>query len=86
MFALARLLLILFVVLTIVYVSLSLYSRSRCRARLEEEWDISKGAREAFIEDGMRDYDQSLRKKLIWGVYVVPTLLIVVIIYLTNFA
>lgn len=86
MFALLRLVVILFVVLTIVFFCLSLYSRSRCRDRLESEWDISKGARAAYIEEGLRNYDQSLRKRLILGVYVVPTLLICLIIYLTNFA
>ena len=86
MFALLRLALILFVVMTIAYFCLSLYSRARCRDRLEDEWDVTKGPREIFIDEGLRDYDQSLRKKLIWGVYVVPTLLIVLIIYLTNFA
>ncbi len=87
MLALARLLVIGFVVLTVIYISLSLYSRSVRRGKLEREWDeeIQTGDRAAFIEDGMRDYDGSLRKKLIWGVYIVPITLVVVIIYLTNF-
>jgi hypothetical protein len=87
MLALARLLVIGFVVLTVIYVSLSLYSRSVRRAKLEREWDeeIRTGDRDAFIEDGMRDYDGSLRKKLILGVYIVPVTLVIVIIYLTNF-
>jgi hypothetical protein len=57
------------------------------RAKLEREWDeeIRTGDREAFVEDGMRDYDGSLRKKLILGVYIVPVTLVIVIIYLTNF-
>lgn len=86
MLGMIRLFVILFVVLTIIYICLSLYSRSRCRSRLENEWDVNKGPQEAFVEEGMRDYDQSLRKKLILGVYVVPTCLIILIIYLTNFA
>ena len=83
----ARLFIIGFLVLTVVYVSLSLYSRSVRRGKLEREWDeeIQTGDREAFIEDGMRDYDGSLRKKLILGVYIVPITLMVIIIYLTNF-
>jgi hypothetical protein len=87
MLALARLLVIGFVVLTVIYVSLSLYSRSVRRGKLEREWDeeIQTGDREAFIEDGMRDYDGSLRKKLILGVYIVPITLVVIVIYLTNF-
>ncbi|WP_068109419.1 hypothetical protein [Tropicimonas marinistellae] len=87
MFALARLVLILFVVLTIVYVSLSLYSRAVRRDKLEAEWDEEgqSGDREAFVRDGLEDYDQSLRRKLILGVYVVPILLIGTIIYFTNY-
>lgn len=87
MAALARLLLILFVVLTVIYVSLSLYSRSERRDKLEREWDeeIGEGDREAFIREGLQEYDRSLRRKLILGVYVVPILLIGTIIYLTNF-
>ena len=51
MAALARLLLILFVVQTVSYVSLSLYSRAVRRDKLEAEWDeeIGEGDREAFV-------------------------------------
>ncbi|RYH09106.1 hypothetical protein [Tropicimonas sp. IMCC6043] len=87
MAALARLLLILFVVLSVIYVSLSLYSRAERRDKLEREWDeeIGEGDRDAFIREGLEEYDHSLRRKLILGVYVVPILLIGTIIYLTNF-
>lgn len=88
MFALARLMLISFVVLTIVYVCLSLYSRAVRRDKLEAEWDEEgmTGDRDAFIRQGLEDYDGSLRRKLILGVYVVPFSLMALIIYLTNFA
>ena len=84
----ARLLIILFVALTIVYVSLSLYSRSVRRAKLEAEWEeeAMQGDRDAFIKQGLAEYDGSLRRKLILGVYVVPLALIALIIYLVNFA
>ncbi|TNF58659.1 MAG: hypothetical protein EP307_11870 [Rhodobacteraceae bacterium] len=84
----ARLLIILFVALTIVYVSLSLYSRSVRRAKLEAEWEeeAMQGDRDAFIRQGLAEYDGSLRRKLILGVYVVPLALIALIIYLVNFA
>ena len=87
MLALARLLIIGFVVLTVIYVSLSLYSRRVRRGKLAREWDeeIRTGDRDAFIEDGLQDYDQSLRRKLILGVYIVPVTLVAIIIYLTNF-
>jgi Ca2+/Na+ antiporter len=87
MFALGRLLVIGFLVLSVVYICLSLYSRAVRRDKLEKEWDeeIQQGDRETFVEEGLRDYDGSLRRKLIWGVYIVPLTIISVIIYLTNF-
>ncbi len=87
MFALARLLVIGFLVLSVVYICLSLYSRAVRRDKLEKEWDeeIQQGDRETFVEAGLRDYDGSLRRKLILGVYIVPLTIISIIIYLTNF-
>ncbi|MBW4709472.1 hypothetical protein KX928_16900 [Roseobacter sp. YSTF-M11] len=88
MFALARLLLIGFVVLTVIYVSLSLYSRAVRRAKLEAEWDEAHGPgdRDTFVQTGLSEYDGSLRRKLILGVYIIPTIAMGLIIYFTNFA
>ena len=88
MLGLARLVIILLVALTIVYVCLSLYSRSVRRGKLEAQWaeEGRVGDRDAFIREGLEDYDGSLRRKLILGVYVVPLALIGLIIYLVNFA
>ncbi len=87
MIALARLIIVGFIVLTVIYLCLSWYSRSVRRRKLEEEWEETRqGDRERFVEEGLEDYDGSLRRKLIWGVYVVPTLLVALIIYLNNFA
>jgi Ca2+/Na+ antiporter len=87
MFALGRLLVVGFLVLSVVYICLSLYSRAVRRDKLEKEWDeeIQQGDRETFVEAGLREYDGSLRRKLILGVYIVPLTVISVIIYLTNF-
>ncbi|MGJ8603027.1 MAG: hypothetical protein ACSHXH_02800 [Marivita sp.] len=87
MFALGRLLVIGFLALSVVYICLSLYSRAVRRDKLEQEWDeeIREGDRDAFVKAGLRDYDGSLRRKLILGVYIVPLTLISVIIYFTNF-
>ena len=86
--ALVRLLFIAFVVLSIIYLSLSLYSRSRARARLEAEYDAGDFdiPREAYVRAGLVEYDGSLRRKLILGVYIVPMSLVCLIIYLVNFA
>lgn len=88
MLALARLLVIGFVVLTVIYISLSLYSRAARREKLEERWheDGIGGDKEAWVKAGLEEYDGSIRRKLILGVYIVPLTLMVVIIYLTNFA
>lgn len=76
-----------FVVLTVIYVCLSLYSRSVRRGKLEAEWDEEgmSGDKEAFVDQGLEEYDGSLRRKLILGVYVVPVLLVMVLIYFVNF-
>ena len=88
MFALARLLVIMFVVLSIIYLCLSLYSRAVRRDKLEAEWDEGdiSTPRETFVSDGLKAYDGSLRRKLILGVYVVTTVLMGVVIYVVNFA
>jgi hypothetical protein len=88
MFALGQLLFIGFIVLTVIYVCLSLYSRAVRREKLRAEWhegpqDIDK---ETFVDQGLAEYDTSLRRKLILGVYVVPVIVVSVIIYLTNFS
>jgi len=83
----ARLLLIMFVVLTIVYVALSFYSRSVRRGKLEADWYLSDQTidKETFVRQGLEDYDRSLRRKLILGVYVLPMGAMAAIIYFTNF-
>ncbi len=86
-FSLARLALLGFAVLSIFYVLISLYSRSVRRERLEQRWDDEDmdGDREAFIRDGLAEYDGSVRRKLILGVYVVPVMVMGTLIYMMNF-
>lgn len=88
MIALIRLLVVGFVVLSIVYFCLSLYSRAVRKRKLMAEWEAEQPPmpRDTFVRVGLEEYDNSLRPKLILGVYVVPTVLIGIIIYLTNFA
>lgn len=87
MAALARLLIIGFVVCTVIYISLSLYSRAVRRGKLKEWWqeEGKPGDLETYVQQGLAEYDKSLRRKLIWGVYVVPFFSVVTIIYFTNF-
>lgn len=101
MIALFRLLVIGFVVLTVIYVCVSLYSRSVRRSKLNAAWEAGDrdgdwrvdGAdatgpyqdRDSYMQAGMAQYDASLRKKLILGVYVIPAVIVAFIIYATNF-
>lgn len=87
MFGLARLMFIGFVVLTIVYICVSLYSRAVRKGKLAQEWDeeVRTGDRDEFIRQGLEEYSQSFRRKLILLVYIIPVTLVGVIIYVTNF-
>lgn len=87
MFALFRFAIPLLIVLTIIYVALSLYSRRVRRGKLEAYWEEQDqtGDREAFVELGLKKYDESLRRKLIWGVYIVPVSVVGVLVYVMNY-
>ncbi|ARE41861.1 Cation/multidrug efflux pump [Rhodovulum sp. P5] len=87
MFAFLRFAVIGFVILSVIYVALSLYSRAVRRAKLKREWEdeIGYGDRDVYVREGLEDYDSSLRRKLILGVYVVPVAVIGTIIYITNY-
>ena len=93
MFALVRLLVVGFIVLTVIYVCLSLYSRAVRRGKLEKSWEEEHGpddgsdnpARDSFVEQGLQDYDGSLRRKLILLVYILPISAMMGIIYVINY-
>ncbi|WP_342069929.1 hypothetical protein [Yoonia algicola] len=79
-----------FIGLTVIYFSVSIYSRSVRKERLEDEFDEENpdggaaGARDAFVMEGLKAYDASIRPKLIGLVYVVPTIAIGAIVYMIN--
>ena len=82
-----RLFVIAFVVLSVIYVYLSIRKRWQARNELEAEFDAGgvEGDRDTYIEEGMREYQSSLRRKLILGVYVVPLLVVATLIYVMNY-
>lgn len=90
MLGFVRLVVIGFVILTVIFVCISFYSRSVRRERLEKEWDANPpegadaAARSAYIEQGMAEYFSGFRRRLVLLVYVVPTVVVGVIFYLTN--
>ena len=87
MMALLRLIVFGFLFLSVIYVALSLWSRSVRSGKLRAQWEEmgQPGDRDAFVKAGLEEYDGSIRRKLILLVYIVPTVTMSVIIYLTNF-
>ena len=87
MVAFARLFVIGFIVLTVVYICLSLYSRSVRRGKLKTWWEEEgrPGELDYYVEKGLQEYDGSLRRKLILGVYIIPLCIVTALIYFTNF-
>lgn len=82
---------IIYVGLTIIYFLTSIYSRSVRREKLEKEWDsdltrqgLSLEERRAFIEAGLKAYDKGLKRKLLWLIYILPTIGFVAVIYFVN--
>lgn len=76
-----------FIIMSIVYVCLWFYSRSVRREKLEDEWAVEKPEgvdRATFIEEGMQAYHSSLRPKLLLLVYVIPTIVVGISVYITN--
>lgn len=76
------------VALTIVYVSLLFYARAARRDKLEALWEHEgrPGDRALYVRRGMVEYERTLKRRLVIGVYGVPLCVFVVYVYLTNFA
>ena len=89
--AFVRLVVLGFVVLSVLYVLISIYSRSVRREKLENRWseefpdNKDEAARNAFVEQGMSEYNAGIRPKLILLVYVVPAVVVGVVHYLTTY-
>ena len=88
MIAFFKLALFGYIGLTVLYWLLSIYFRSLERERLEKTYDHEggTGSREAFITDGMKAYEGSLRRRLVWLVFVIPTAVVVALVWILNFS
>lgn len=76
-----------FLFLAVIYLLVSVYSRSVRREKLENKWDdeVKEGDRDVYISEGMKDYEGSLRKKLIVLVFIVPIVVVIAMLYIINF-
>jgi hypothetical protein len=76
-----------FLVLSLIYVLVATYSRSVRREKLEKKFDAGgiEGDRDAYIAQGLVDYEHGLRHRLLWLVYILPAVVIAVTIYFVNY-
>ncbi len=85
-----RLVLFGFLAMSVVYLSISVYSRSVRREKLEDAWaeenvgSDDMAARDAYVAKGIKAYNASFRPKLIGLVYIIPTVIVMTIVYITN--
>lgn len=77
---------IIFIVLTVIYVILSVVSRIGHRNKLSDEYDEQERtmSKDQFISAGMIEYKNSLRSKLLFGIYLVPLALFGLFKYLAQ--
>lgn len=81
-------LVVLFAVLTVIYLCLSRYFRWYKARELETRFDsgeVRSRDREGYVARGMAEYDRSLTRKLLWGVYLIPIGIVALLIYIADF-
>jgi peptidoglycan/LPS O-acetylase OafA/YrhL len=88
MFAVLRLFALLFAVLTLLYMIMSFMLRQIALKEAREEWE-ALDARinwETYLERQMKVHNRSMKRKLIVGVYILPSALVASLVYFVNFA
>ncbi len=87
---LIRLIVFGFIALSVIYFAISIYSRSVRREKLENRWaEENPGsddmqARAAYVEKGLKEYDNSIRPRLILLVYIIPTVIVIATLIAVN--
>ncbi|WP_435256814.1 hypothetical protein ACSBLW_11780 [Thioclava sp. FR2] len=73
--------------LTVIYFLVGIYWRSLHREELEKRFDAGgiEGERSAYIENGMVKYEKGLKKRLLWLIYIIPTIAFFALVYILNF-
>lgn len=91
MAALFRLIVLVFLIETMFYLLLRIYIRSLRRERLELLWDErhperagNSPERDEFVRRAMVGFDTSLKARLLWLVFIIPTLAILAIVIQVN--
>lgn len=73
--------------MTVLYFLVGIYWRSLRREELEKRFDAGgiEGDRSDYIEKGMAHYEKGLKKRLLWLIYIIPTVAFVAVLYILNF-
>lgn len=82
-----RNLVIIFLLLTLAYAVLSATSNFRQRQKLKSEYhgETEIESKDDFVERGLRDYNRSVRPKMLLGVYIIPFIILVTLIWLAQY-
>ena len=91
MLALFRLIVLVLLLEAMFYLLLRIYIRSLRREKLEEIWaerhpDAPRDSpsRAEFVRKAMVGFDKTLKSRLLWLVFIIPTLAIMGIVYWVN--
>lgn len=82
-----RNLVIIFALLSIIYVLLSVTSNIRQRRKLKSQYH-GEGEIETqteFVERGLREYNRSIRPKMLLGIYIIPFIIMITLIWLAQY-
>ncbi|SES86889.1 hypothetical protein [Paracoccus homiensis] len=91
MAALFRLIVLVFLIEAMFYLLLRIYIRSLRRERLETLWDErhpdrsgDSRDRDEFVRRAMVGFDKTLKSRLLWLVFIIPTFAIIGIVIQVN--
>lgn len=87
MLLLIRPLVMAFLVLSVIYIIASVWSRVAARIRLGREWDEGDrtGDRDDYIEAGLKEYETSLKRRLLLLIYIIPMTFFAVVFVAMNY-
>jgi hypothetical protein len=88
MFAWLVRIIVIFGLLTLIYVGLSRYQRWEVRRKLEAEYDAApdhEEERDKFIARGMHEYDRSLKRNLLIGIYGIPLAAFIILFLIAEY-
>jgi len=82
-----RNLVIIFLVLTLAYAILSATSNFRQRQKLKSDYhgETEIETKDAYVERGLREYNKSIRPKMLLSVYIIPFIIMVGLIWLAQY-